>query len=207
MHGIAAVRLGGMLGMLTAMGMLAGCGGPMTSPTYRSPESRTFAQSAMAQGPMLVIIQGQPFAQEQDRTQQVVLDNMREAMTWTATPQLTADPAGAPTSSLYVVMTFNSGPIDANVQCTVPPGGGGPQDQGAVQVAASFCGSGSLISNTYGRLDAADGPDDPAFGQLISQVTTDLFPQEPLLRPGLGVGVGVGSGGWSGGGAGIGIGF
>lgn len=202
----AARTRGGMLAMIAAA-VLAGCGGPLTSPTYRSPEARTFAQSAMAQGPMLVVIQGQPFAHEEERTRQAVLAAMARAVSWTGTPRLTVDAAEAPTSSLYVVMTFNTGAIDGNVQCTVPPAGGGPEEDGSVTVAASFCGSRELISNTYGRISGVDGADDPAFARLISQVTTDLFPPPGWLRPGIGIGVGIGSGGWSGGGAGIGIGF
>ena len=192
---------------LAALAVLAGCGGPMTSPTYRSPEARTFAQSAMAQGPMLVVIQGEPFAHDQERTRDAVLAAMARAMSWTGTPQFTTDAAEAPTASLYVVMTFNTGAIDGNVQCTVPPAGGGPEEDGGVAVSASFCGSRELISNTYGRISTADGADDPAFARLISQVTTDLFPPPGWLQPGFGVGIGVGSGGWSGGGGGIGIGF
>ena len=80
-------------------------------------------------------------------------------------------------------------------------------ERGAVQVAASFCGSGSLISTTSGWIDSSTGPDDPAFAQLITQITTDLFPTTWQPQPGIGVGVGIGSGGWSGGGVGVGVGF
>ena len=187
--------------------VIASCGGPASSPGYRNPNARSFAQDAMARGPLPVVVQGAPYAQADARTTQVVLDNMRRAMSWTANPQLIADPALRPTTPLYVVMTFNSGAMDANVQCTIPPGGGGPQEQGAVQVAASFCGSGSVISNTSGWINQSAGPEDPAFSRLITQVTSDLFPSTWQPRPGVGFGVGVGSGGWSGGGAGVGIGF
>ena len=191
---------------IIAIGLvLTGCAGATTSPGYRNPDSRGFAQDAMARGPLPVVIQGTPFAQAETRTTQVVLDNMRRALTWTATPQLIADPALRPTAPFYVVMTFNSGAPDANVQCTISPGGGGPQEQGAVRLAASFCGSRELISNTYGRIAGVDGAADPAFARLIGQVTTDLFPPPGWLRPGIGIGVGIGSGGWSGGGAGIGF--
>jgi hypothetical protein len=193
--------------LLVAVAALAACGGPRTSPTYRNPDSRAFAQDAMARGPMPVLVQGVPFQQAETRTQQVVLENMRRAMSWTATPRLIADPELKPTAPLYMVMTFNGGAIDGNVQCTLPNAGGGPQERGAVQVAASFCGSGGLISNTSGRIDTSTGPDDPAFAQLVEQVTSDLFPAFYQPRPGFGVGVGVGSGGWSGGGVGVGLGF
>ena len=185
--------------------VLTGCTGATTSPGYRNPDSRGFAQDAMARGPLPVVIQGTPFAQAETRTTQVVLDNMRRALTWTATPQLIADPALRPTAPFYVVMTFNSGAPDANVQCTISPGGGGPQEQGAVRLAASFCGSGSMISTTSGSIDQSAGPDDPGFARLITQATSDLFPATRQSRPGVGFGVGIGSGGWSGGGISVGF--
>lgn len=197
----------GRLCALVAAVAIAGCGGPMSSPGYRNPNSRGFAQDVMARGPLPVVVQGTPYAQGEARTTPVVLDNMRRAMFWTARPQLIADPALQPTAPFYVVMTFNAGAMDPNVQCTIPPAGGGPQPGGAVQVAASFCGSGSLISSTSGWIDGSTGLDDPAFGRLVTQVTTDLFPTTWQPQPGIGFGVGVGSGGWSGGGVGVGVGF
>lgn len=207
MTGSKSIRVLSVYGVLAAAIAVAGCSGPTSSPGYRNPNARGFAQDAMARGPLPVVVQGAPYAQAEAKTTQVVLDNMRRAMSWTATPQLIADPSLEATTPLYVVMTFNSGAIGGNVQCTIPPAGGGPQPGGAVQVAASFCGSGDLISSTSGWIDGSAGPDDPAFGRLITQVTSDLFPTSWQPRPGIGVGVGVGSGGWSGGGVGVGLGF
>jgi hypothetical protein len=197
--------------VLAVVATQAGCSGTaLTSPTRQSLESREFGHSAMARGPMLVVVQGNPYPIANEELEARVLDEMRQAMTWTATPGLTADPAAAPTPSLRVVMTFNAGIIDANVQCLGGSQGGGPLEDGAVQVTASFCGSSDMISNTSGSIGKSPGINDPAFASLISQVTNDLFPYRGLA-PGLGIGVGggfgVGSGGFSGGGIGVGIGF
>jgi hypothetical protein len=203
----------------TALGLaaLAGCAdSPSTRATYRSPDSRTFAENAMSTGPMLVRIQGRPYASPQEQTSDVVLGAMSQAMNWTPTPRLTTDPAAAKIPSMVVLMTFNGGVVDANVQCAGGSEGGDPQPQGAVQVAASFCGSGSLISNAIGRIETSSGVDDPLFAELIRQVAYDLFPRsEPqLFGTGIGigggaggVGVGVGGGGSGFGTGGIGIGF
>jgi hypothetical protein len=207
MHRHAPIGLPRIGSIIAAALLAAGCSGATSSPGYRNPNSRGFAQDAMATGPLPVVVQGTPYVQAEARTTQVVLDNMRRAMSWTATPQLIADPGLRPTAPFYVVMTFNSGAMDPNVQCTIPPAGGGPQEQGAVQVSASFCGNGSLISNTSGWTDQSAGPDDPRFGGLITQVTSDLFPSTWQPRPGVGFGVGIGSGGGSWSGGGIGIGF
>jgi len=192
--------------------LLAGvsCSGPTTSATHQNPDAQTFAQNAMADGPMLVKITGTPYDVDQQRVDDIVLREMTSAMTWTATPRLTTDPQAARTPSMFVAMTFGRGAVDGNALCQPGGGdpGGGPLDGGAVEVAASFCGAGTMISNTSGRLDQSTGPDDAKFAQLIGQVTRDLFPSEGWQpRPGFGIGVGVGSGGNVGFGTGIGIGF
>jgi hypothetical protein len=191
-----------LIAIMVAASTLAGCAGPMTSPTYQNPNSRGFAQDAMARGPMLVKLQGRAYDSPEPQLADAVLMAMRSAMPWTATPQLTTAPEQAPTS-LLVVMTFNGGVVDANVQCSGGSAGGGPQVNGAVQVTASFCGSGDLISNTSGRIDRSSGPADPAFAGLIRQITYDLFPS-PGLLPLPGTGIRIGGGGS---GVGIGIGF
>jgi hypothetical protein len=179
----------------------AGCADvPATSATYRSPDSRTFAENAMSTGPMLVRMQGRPYAAPQAQIDQAVLGAMSQAMSWTATPRLTTDPAAARIPSMAVVMTFNGG-VDGDAQCRGESQGGEPAPQGAVRVTASFCGSGSLLSNTSGHIDTSSGVDDPLFAELIRQVAYDLFPRsEPQpLGTGIGIGGGAGVGGGRGG--------
>src|SRR5512144_209331 len=193
----------------TALGLaaLAGCAdAPTTSARYRSPDSRAFAENAMSTGPMLVRIQGRPYTSSEVQTSEVVLGAMTEAMRWTPTPRLTTDPAAAKIPSMVVVMTFNGGVVDPDAECAGGSEGGEPQPQGAVQVAASFCGSGSLISNTTGRIDASSGVNDPLFAELIRQVAYDLFPRSEQWPPGMGIGIGGSGFGIGGGRSGIGIG-
>jgi hypothetical protein len=194
-------------GLAAALGLvLTGCAdAPTTSATYRSPDARTFAEYAMSIGPMLVRIQGSPYATPTAKTEEVVLGAMSKAMSWATPPRLTTDPAAARMRSMVVVMT-NGGAVDARAQCRGESEGGEPQPQGAVQVAASFCGDGTLISNTTGRIGASSGVDDPQFAELVRQVARDLFPQseQPL---GTGIGLGGGRSGFSFGTGGIGIHF
>jgi hypothetical protein len=171
-------------------------------------DSRDFAQRAMSTGPMLVKIQGHPFLGPEGQTQEAVLDAMRQAMSWAATPRLTTDPAAAKIPSMIVVMTFNGGDIDAKAQCGGDTRGGEPQPEGAVQVMASFCGSGTPLSSTSGRIKNSTGAGDPQFAALISRVTRDLFPEDWQQYPGTGIHIGGGSGGFGlGSGLGIGIGW
>jgi hypothetical protein len=192
---------------LTSVAALAGCASaPITNATYQSPDSRMFAENAMSTGPMQVEIQGRPYAASAEQIDDAVLRAMRDAMNWTATPRLTTDPAAAKMPSMGVVMTFNGG-VDANAQCRGESQGGEPEPQGAVRVTASFCGSGSPISNTTGHIDTSSGVDDPLFAELIRQVADDLFPRsEQPLRTGIGIGGGAGGIGIGGGRSGFGIG-
>ena len=100
---------------------------------------------------------------------------MRQAMSWAATPRPHHRPGRRQIPSMIVVMTFNGGDIDANDQCTGDSRGGEPQPEGAVQVMASFCGSGTPLSSTSGRIKNSTGAADPQFAALISRVTRDLL--------------------------------
>jgi hypothetical protein len=186
----------------------AGCAdGATTSAGYRSPDSRAFAENAMSTGPMLVRMQGRPYAAPQAQIDQAVLGAMTRAMSWTATPRLTTDPAAARIPSMAVVMSFNGGVLDGDAQCRGENAGGEPGPQGAVQVTASFCGDGSLLSHTSGHIDTSSGVDDPRFAGLIRQVAYDLFPRSELQPFGTGIGIGGGAGGVGVGGGGGGSGF
>jgi hypothetical protein len=181
---------------------------PWTDATHRQADSRDLAERAMSTGPMLVKIQGHPFPAPEGQTEDAVLDAMRQAMSWAATPRLTSDPAAAKIPSMIVVMTFNGGDIDANARCAGDSRGGEPQPEGAVQVRASFCGSGTPLSSTSGRIKNSTGTGDPRFAALISRVTRDLFPENWQQYPGTGIHIGGGSGGFGlGGGLDIGIGW
>lgn len=184
----------------------AGCANSR-SDTYEGTDSRSFAESAMSTGPLLVKIQGRPYAAPERQIEDAVLDAMRQAMSWTATPRLTTDPAAAKIPSLTVVMTFN-GAVDAAAQCSGGSQGGEPQPQGAVQVTASFCGDQSPISTNTRQISGSTGIGDPQFATLISRVTGDLFPEDYRRPVAPGMYIGGGSGGFGlGGGIGIGIGI
>jgi hypothetical protein len=196
---------GAALGVATSVGCVDT---PVTSATHRPTDSRDFAQRAMSTGPMLVKIQGDPYAAPEGQIEEAVLDAMRQAMRWTPTPRLTTDPAVAKIPSMIVVMTFNGGDVDANAQCAGESRGGEPRPQGAVQVTASFCGSDTPLSNTSGHIKDTTGAGDPQFAALISRVTHDLFPENWQQYPGTGIQIGGGSGGFGiGTGLGIGIGW
>jgi hypothetical protein len=204
-RGLLAMWCAAVMGVAALMGCVGTSG---MDATHRQADSRDFAQRAMSTGPMLVKIQGHPYAAPEGQTKEAVLDAMRQAMSWAATPRLTTDPAAAKIPSMLLVMTFNDGDVDANAQCAGDSRGGEPQPQGAVQVTASFCGDGTPLSNTRGRIRNSTGAADPQFAALITRVTRDLFPENWQEYPGTGIHIGGGSGGFGlGGGLGIGIGW
>ena len=184
----------------------AGCA-DSTSGSYENTGSRGFAQSAMSTGPLLVEIQGRPYAAPKEQIEDAVLGAMGQAMGWTATPRLTTDPAAAKIPSMTVVMTFN-GAVNADDQCAGGGQGGEPQTHGAVQVRAAFCGGGSPISTTTDKIGETMGVADPRFAALISRVTENLFQEDYPRSPSPGMYIGGGPGGFGiGGGLGIGIGI
>lgn len=206
---IALSMLGSMLGGCTGDGTRATR--VATSPALQNPHARATAESAMARGPLLVVVQGNPYTLPDDAFAARVLEDIQAAMAWTSTPRLTSDPAAATAPSLRVVMTFNAGAVGATAQCLGGTRGGAPRDHGAVRVLASLCSASDALSSTSGRIDRSSGIDDPLFTSLISQVTDDLFSQPPSRFPEVGIGIGgsfgVGSGGIRGGGVGVGVGF
>ena len=184
----------------------AGCANSRSG-TYENTDSRSFAESAMSTSPLLVKIQGRPYAAPEQQIEDAVLDAMRQAMSWTATPRLTTDPAAAKIPSMAVIVTFND-TVDADAQCSGGGEGGEPQPRGAVQVTASFCGDQSPISTNTRRISESTGVGDPQFATLISQVTGDLFAEDYRRPVAPGMYIGGGSGGFGlGGGIGIGIGI
>ncbi|QLH39417.1 MAG: hypothetical protein HWD60_11300 [Defluviicoccus sp.] len=144
----------------------------------------------MARGPMLVVVQGNPYTVADDAFTARVLEDVRTAMTWTATPRLTLDPAAATVPSVRVVMTFNAGAVGSNAQCLGGTHGGAPRTHSAVRVIASLCSAGDALSSTSGRINQSSGIDDPLFTSLISQVTDDLFSPPPSRFPEVGIGIG-----------------
>lgn len=111
---------------------LGGCSGPSTttSPTLQNPQAIELAQQAMARGPMLVVVEGTPYAMPNQDFAARVLDDAQLAMAWTASPRLTSDPAAATSPSRRVVMTFNGDVPDASAQCHGNTQGGGPGKDG-----------------------------------------------------------------------------
>lgn len=156
---------------------LAACEeGPATNVTFQTDDAWHVAQAVMATGPLLVEISGDPFDEGTLLVADTVLDDMKRAITWYATPRFTAETYDTANPSLRIVMTFNGGTaIGGRAQCRGRTQGGGPLEGGRVEVIATFCDEADVLVNVRGHIDGTEGASDPLFSDLIRQVTRDML--------------------------------
>lgn len=179
-------RIGGIGAALAAALTVVGCDeGPQTLVDRRVDGVWSRAQGAMIDGPLPIIVQGQPF--ERGPAADAALGDrivaiMTEAVTWTATPRFTSGPAvtaaaTATGNAAYgVVMTFNGrDSLSGGDQCEGRSRGGGPLDDGRLRLKATFCAGATTLVTVSGRVAGADGPDSERFAAFIRQVTLDML--------------------------------
>jgi hypothetical protein len=156
---------------------LAACEeGPTTTVTFQTDDVRQVAQAAMATGPLLVEISGDPYDGERSRFVDSILTDMKRAVTWYATARFTDDVSKAANTSLRIVMTFNGGTaLGGRDQCRGRAIGGGALDGGRVDVIATFCDEVDVLANVRGRINGTEGPSDHRFSDLVRQVTRDML--------------------------------
>jgi hypothetical protein len=86
-------------------------------------------------------------------------------------------------SGYRVVVLFDPAPhANAAHLCSKPDRPQSSRAPGKVGVMAAFCLSESRLTSAVGRIDGAEGPDDPAVRQLMTQVGLALFPPAPGVR-------------------------
>ena len=124
-----------------------------------------------------VVLHGNPFGLPPDRFAATVLPHMQDRVLGVKT-NLTTTPNDTARRDYKVVLAFNvaenmlnsslciDGPIP-----TSPPGG-------PIVVQGAFCRSGGALTSATGWLDRPQGPDDPDFRSLISDMTFSLFPSQ-----------------------------
>nr|WP_204367274.1 hypothetical protein [Methylobacterium sp. B34] len=124
-----------------------------------------------------VVLHGNPFGLPPDRFAEAVLPHMQDRVLGVKT-NLTTTPNDTARRDYKVVLAFNvaetmlnsalctEGPIP-----TAPPGG-------PIVVQGAFCRSGGALTSATGWLDRPQGPDDPDFRNLISDMTLSLFPTQ-----------------------------
>ncbi|TVS00187.1 MAG: hypothetical protein EA406_01370 [Rhodospirillales bacterium] len=162
------------LALVLASAVVACDEGPRTVTDRLVEDPWAFAQSTMAEGPLLVQVEGDPFDAGTAALEAAVIDAMTTAVTWTGTARFAADPDAVPNPDLRVVFTFNgTAGLSGRQQCLGHSSGGGPSPDGRIDASASFCDGPTQLATVRGEV--TDRSDGRAFAALIRQITIDML--------------------------------
>lgn len=162
--------------------LASGCGGPVVTGVIGSTQARDVAESAFADGPIYVVLQGNPFPVPAPALTRRVLIAMQDAVPWDASANFTESPVLAATPSVFIVWTFNGDVVGVGQQCQRITEGGGPQPSGRIAAMASLCAGDGTIAVVEGQLARTTGVEDPAFSALVRQMTAQLLTDTPNRR-------------------------
>jgi hypothetical protein len=142
--------------------------------------SWSLAQGVMKDGPLLVVVEGNPFAAPAPQLEARIVEIMTDSVSWTAIPRFTTDPALTSSNTLRIVITLN--PLQgtgAHEQCTGQSHGGGPLPDGRIRIIGTFCDAASLLVTVSGRAGDATDLHNERVTALIRQMTLDMLsPQQ-----------------------------
>ena len=168
-----AARL--ILGGLAAAAVSACAGGTVTYGVYHGNFDPSMLNYAAGKGGIYTELVGNPFDAPGTEVAEVVTSTMFSSHFGAQVDFLTERPADS-TSPYMVKMLFNPAPgvsaanlcEDSNQPSQAVPG--------KLRVMAAFCASGYRETSVVGAIHGTTSPDDPAFRQLIRQLTVQLFP-------------------------------
>jgi hypothetical protein len=175
------VRFAAVLLAASTLGLVACDDAPKTTTMRRVEDPWAFAQTAMASGPLLIVVRGVPSLASEAAVEDAVLQAAQEAVTWTASPRFTVIPARGAASNVYAVYIFNGRP--AADPCGEDAPGGEWQQGGRVSLLAALCDGADMLVRVDGRLKRHAGLDDRRFAELIGQATRELLAPPPAPRP------------------------
>lgn len=158
--------------------LLAGCGGPVTVPSFEP--SRVGWSSmvyAASRGPILIEVQGNPFGLPPPALAATVAGAMRGAVVGHPVG-FTADPGQATAPNFRVVVVLQPSPgLDEDDVCAGRPAFLAGVPPGQVAAFGAFCNGGRALTYTRGSVQGVGGAGDPRFLALMNQVARDLFRQ------------------------------
>ncbi len=145
--------------------------------TYRAPGIQLKLSSGAAYGGIYTVVLGNPFNVDKKQLDSLITETMFRAHPGPVVRFLTESPQDS-RSPYRVVMLFNpTGTAQIQKLCVNP--NQPTEDLGAsVRLAAAFCANDIRESSVIGSVSAVDGPQDPAFQQLVRAVTRQLFPRD-----------------------------
>jgi hypothetical protein len=172
MAGLQRIALTGAMA-----GAVAACAGGLINFSHVSDGYRPELLSYVAgTGGILTEVSGNPFEAPKAALERRVTESFEASHFGPDFPFFTEAPTGY-RSPYRVVVLFSPAPhANGERLCSRPDRPRAPAAKGAVRVLASLCSSDSRISTAAGSLAGVNGPDDPAFGRLMRQVSLNLFP-------------------------------
>ena len=159
--------------------LLAACAQNQTkiTDTFRAPGIQSKLSSGAAYGGIYTVVFGNPFNADKDELDSLITETMFRAHPGPVVRFLTERPQDS-RSPYRVVMLFNPTRAAQIQKLCVNPNQP-TEDLGAsVRLAAAFCANDIRESSVIGTVSAVDGPQDPAFRQLVRAVTRQLFPRD-----------------------------
>jgi hypothetical protein len=144
---------------------------------YNSAYSPSHVDLAAANAPSLAVIRNDPFPA--DRDNQGVVAAM-QGRTFGQKMYFDQIPRPDDRYGYKVILDFG-GDRSGYTQCSTPPSpAAATPPTGPISVLASFCVGDLLLSDAFGSISGATGPDDPGFQRLIGDLMVGLTqPYEP----------------------------
>lgn len=162
---------------MAALGALVvgGCAGPVIHSTYlESGYATSHVGLAAANNPALAVVRNNPFAA--DRDNEAVLAAI-QARNFGPKLYFSQTPRAEDRYGYKVVLDFGQGAYATAALCHQEPAPAAPRPPGSrIDVSAAFCIDRIPLSETAGWVEGVDGPQDPAFQNLMSQIMLALTP-------------------------------
>ncbi len=174
------VRIWGIVAASLAA-LLAACGdGPASNVSYKlGPQVWDFFIYAVSDGPVLVVVDGNPFQADAGAVGDGIATAMRAAF---SEPFIafTADPALSPHPDYRMIWTLNPAPgYNMDQACSAARPVTVPVTGRRFELRAAFCQGGRLLSAVHGWMPAANASlDDRRFRSLVSQMARQLLSTE-----------------------------
>jgi hypothetical protein len=133
-------------------------------------------------GEILAVVRGNPFGQGAVDAQAIAGAFYMPG--WVGTVRVTTHPRSETPSNYKIVLLFGPharGPGNDDT-CAAPESEPVENASGPIRLQATFCVGSRWVSTLVAAGPAAAGVDDPAFRNLLSQVSYDLFPPYNFKR-------------------------
>jgi hypothetical protein len=162
--------------------LLLGCG------RGADPDAQNQARRALgaAQKPVLLVLEGNPFAMDQARLNGLVSAEIAAGISGMSTQFTTAaDRAAAPEPHLVVILNPVSEPAPAAV-CAAPATVATAPASEPIRIVAAFCERDQVLG-TARTEDAVAGPTDQRFRRLLWRTANQVFPDDYADTYGFGI--------------------